>query len=75
MEAPDNMKAAPAPYFPAIYPEKKFPKGVAPANTREYTLITLPLYSSLELICKVVLAVVEKNILNIPVIAKLKAVK
>ena len=75
VETPDIMKTAPAPHFSATNPEKRFPNGADPANTRVYTLITLPLYSSLEFICNIVLAVVEKNILNIPVIAKLKAVK
>lgn len=75
VKTPDKMKQALAPYFSDINPENRFPKGVKPANTSEYTLITRPLYSSLEFSCKVEFAVVEKHILNMPVIAKLKAVK
>ena len=75
VKTPDNMKQNLAPNFSATIPEKRLPIGVNPAKTREYTLITLPLYSSLEFSCSVELAVVEKNILNMPVIAKLKAVR
>ena len=72
---PDNMKQVSAPDFSATNPEMKLPRGVNPADTSEYTLITRPLYSSLEFSCNMEFAVVEKNILNIPVIAKLKAVR
>lgn len=75
VQTPDNMKQTLAPYLSAINPENRLPIGVNPANTSEYTLITLPLYSSTEFSCRVELAVVEKNILNMPVIAKLKAVR
>ena len=63
------------PNFSATRPESRLPRGVNPAKTSEYTLITRPLYSSLEFSCSIEFAVVEKNIFNIPVIARLNAVK
>ena len=51
-------------------PAYRLPKGVDPAKTKVYTLITLPRYSLFELSCKVEFALEVKEMKMNPVIAR-----
>lgn len=63
---PQIKKAVLAPYLSAAVPANMYPIGAVPEYTIENTLITLPLYSSLEVSCSMELAVVLNHILNTP---------
>ncbi len=67
VKTPLSKKDVLAPNISVVKPANMFPIGDAPAKTKEYTLMTLPLYSSSVVICNVEFAVVLNQILNIPV--------
>ena len=72
VKTPLSKKDVLAPNISVVKPANMFPMGDAPP--KEYTLMTLPLYSSFEVICNVEFAVVLNQILNIPVITNKIAV-
>ena len=74
VKTPLSKKDELAPNIFVVIPANIFPIGDAPAKTNEYTLMTLPLYSSFVVICNVEFAFVLNQILNIPVITNKTAV-